>query len=110
VLWVDLNADHLACCVLDGSGNPVGAAFSIPVQTAGLSAPHRDGRVRAAITTLLDRSAQHHCSAEVVENLDFADARATGTHTMRTGPPGNTRQSRPTPFAPQPSRITTAQP
>jgi hypothetical protein len=26
VLGVDLNADHLACCVLDGSGNPVGGA------------------------------------------------------------------------------------
>jgi IS605 OrfB family transposase len=85
VLGVDLNADHLACCVLDGSGNPVGAAFSIPVETAGLCASRRDGRVRAAITALLDRSAQHNCSAVVIENLDFADARATGRDTMGRG-------------------------
>ncbi|MCU1699913.1 MAG: hypothetical protein JWR34_5976 [Mycobacterium sp.] len=45
VLGVDLNADHLACCVLDGSGNPVGAPVSIPVETAGLPASRRDGRV-----------------------------------------------------------------
>src|SRR3979409_1964136 len=29
--------------------------------------------------------------------------RPTATHTMRTGPPENTRQPRPTPFGPQPS-------
>jgi hypothetical protein len=81
VLGVDLNADHLACCVLDGSGNPVGEPVSIPVQTAGLAASHRDGRVRAAITALLDLSERQNCSAVVVENLDFADARATGRET-----------------------------
>jgi hypothetical protein len=54
VLGVDLNADHLAACVLDGSGNPVGNPISIPVDTAGLPASRRDGRVRAAITALLD--------------------------------------------------------
>jgi IS605 OrfB family transposase len=87
VLGVDLNADHLACCVLDGSGNPVGAAVSIPVETAGLPASRRDGRVRAAITALLDH-AQQNCSAVVVENLDFADARATGRDTMGRGQRG----------------------
>jgi hypothetical protein len=66
VLGVDLNADHLACCILDRSGNPVGASFSIPVETAGLPASRRDGRVRAAITALLDRSAQHNCTAVVI--------------------------------------------
>jgi hypothetical protein len=38
VLGVDLNADHLAACVLDGSGNPVGHPITIPVTTAGLAA------------------------------------------------------------------------
>jgi hypothetical protein len=71
VLGVDLNADHLACCVLDESGNPVGAPFSIPVETAGLPASRRDGRVRAAITALLDHAQRQNCSAVVVENLDF---------------------------------------
>ena len=36
VLGVDLNADHLACCLLDSSGNPLGEPVSIAVDTAGL--------------------------------------------------------------------------
>jgi len=88
VLGVDLNADHLACCVLDGSGNPVGEPVSIPVATAGLAASRRDGRVRAAITALLDLAERQNCSAVVVENLDFADARATGRETMGRGARG----------------------
>jgi transposase len=88
VLGVDLNADHLACCLLDRSGNPVGTPFSIPVETTGLPASRRDGRVRAAITALLDRSERQNCSAVVMENLDFADARATGRDTMGRGQRG----------------------
>jgi hypothetical protein len=88
VLGVDLNDDHLACCVLDASGNPMGAPVSIPVETAGLPSSRRDGRVRAAITALLNLSAQQRCSAVVVENLDFADARATGRDTMGRGQRG----------------------
>jgi hypothetical protein len=88
VLGVDLNADHLAVCVLDPSGNPIGAPVTIPVETEGLRASHRDGRVRAAITTLLDTAAHHQCTAIVVENLDFADARATGRETLGTGQRG----------------------
>ena len=85
VLGVDLNDGHLACCVLDGSGNPIGAPHSIDVVTAGLCASRRDGRVRAAITALLDHAHQHNCSAIVVENLNFADTRATGRETLGRG-------------------------
>lgn len=85
VLGVDLNADHLAACVLDSSGNPVGEPVTIPVATASLRASRRDGRVRAAITSLLDLAGQHNCTTVVVENLDFADARATGRETLGTG-------------------------
>ncbi|HWF69978.1 MAG TPA: hypothetical protein VG187_10510, partial [Mycobacterium sp.] len=85
VLGVDLNDGHLAACVLDNSGNPVGEPVSIDVITAGLSASRRDGRVRAAITALLNHAQQHNCSAIVVENLDFADARATGRETLGRG-------------------------
>jgi hypothetical protein len=85
VLGVDLNADHLACCVLDNSGNVVADPFSIPVETAGMPASRRDGRVRAAITALLDLSAQQNCSAVVIESLDFSAARATGRETMGRG-------------------------
>ncbi|MGH3643600.1 MAG: hypothetical protein ACRDUX_31790 [Mycobacterium sp.] len=88
VLGVDLNADHLAAWVLDESGNPVGQPITIPVDTAGLPATRRDGRVRAAITTLLDTAAHARCTAVVIENLDFADARATGRDTMGRGKRG----------------------
>jgi IS605 OrfB family transposase len=85
VLGVDLNADHLACCVLDAAGNPVGEPDTIAVATAGLAASHRDGHLRAAITTLLDLAEQQHCAAVVVEHLDFADARAIGRETLGRG-------------------------
>jgi IS605 OrfB family transposase len=88
VLGVDLNADHLAACVLDSSGNPIGAPATVAVETAGLRASRRDGRVRAAITALLDLAHRHNCSAIVAENLDFADARATGRETLGRGKRG----------------------
>jgi len=88
VLGVDLNADHLACAVLDGSGNPVGDPITIAVETAGLPATRRDGRVRAAITALLDLAQQRNCTAVVIEHLDFADARAVGRDTLGRGKRG----------------------
>lgn len=88
VLGVDLNADHLACCVLDASGNPVGEPTSIEVLTGGLPASRRDGRVRAANTALLDHAEHTGCAAIVVENLDFADARAAGRETLGHGQRG----------------------
>jgi IS605 OrfB family transposase len=88
VLGVDLNDGHLDACVLDASGNPVGAPVSIEVATAGLRAAHRDGRVRAAITAVLDHAHNNGCAAVVVENLDFADARATGRDTLGRGKRG----------------------
>jgi hypothetical protein len=90
VLGVDLNADHLATCVLDRAGNPIGEPTTIGVATAGLSASHRDGRVRATLTALLDHAEHQQCSAVVVENLDFADARATGRETLGRGARGKT--------------------
>jgi IS605 OrfB family transposase len=88
VLGVDLNADHLAACVLDASGNPLGEPISITVDTAGLRASRRDGRVRAAVTSLLDHAERAGCGAVVIENLDFADARATGRETLGRGQRG----------------------
>jgi IS605 OrfB family transposase len=88
VLGVDLNAGHLAACVLDASGNPIGKPLSIEVVTAGLSASRCDGRVRRAITDLLDHAQAQNCSAVVVENLNFADARASGRETLGRGQRG----------------------
>ncbi len=88
VLGVDLNADHLAACVLDSSGNPIGEPVTIAVETAGLRASGRDGRVRAAISALLQLAHRQSCSAIVVENLNFAEARATGRETLGRGQRG----------------------
>jgi hypothetical protein len=88
ILGVDLNADHLACCVLDSSGNPVGDPIKIEMLTEGFSASRRDGRVRATITALLDYAHNCGCGAVVVENLDFTDTRATGRDTLGRGQRG----------------------
>jgi hypothetical protein len=88
VFGVDLNADHLACCVLDAAGNPVGEPTSIKVVTDGLVASRRDGHVRAAVTALLDHAQQSGCAAVAVENLDFADARTGGRETLGRGKRG----------------------
>jgi hypothetical protein len=88
VLGVDLNDGHLDACVLDASGNPVGEPVTIAAPTAGLAASRRDGRIRTAITALLDHAQHHGCGAIVVENLDFADTRATGRETLGRGARG----------------------
>jgi hypothetical protein len=85
VLGVDLNDGHLAVCVLDSAGNPVGEPVSIDLASAGLAASRRDGRVRAAITVLLDHAQTSGCAAVVVVNLDFADARAVGRDALGRG-------------------------
>jgi hypothetical protein len=90
VLGVDLNADHLAGCVIDPSGNPVGAPLSIPLELKGLPAATRDGRLRAAITALLDAARNAGCAAVAIENLDFHDARNTGRETLGRGTRGKT--------------------
>jgi IS605 OrfB family transposase len=88
ILGVDLNDGHLAACVLDASGNPIAEPATIEVVTAGLVASRRDGRVRAAITALLDHAEHQQCRTIVIENLDFADARATGRETLGRGQRG----------------------
>jgi hypothetical protein len=51
-------------------------------------ATQRDGWVRPAITTLLDRAQHQNCTAVVVENPDFADARAVERETLGRGARG----------------------
>ncbi|MGW2661005.1 hypothetical protein ACWCW7_08575 [Nocardia tengchongensis] len=85
VLGVDLNDGHLATCVLDKSGNPVGAPTTIATAEQGCSASRRDGHLRAAITAVLDRAEYSGCCAIVIENLDFVDARFNGRETMGRG-------------------------
>ncbi|MHB8296399.1 MAG: nuclease/transposase family protein, partial [Acidimicrobiales bacterium] len=78
VVSVDLNVGHLAVAVLDCYGNVIGMAITISLVLDGLSASARDGRVRAAISKILEIAETHHCGAVVIENLNFDAARTEG--------------------------------
>jgi IS605 OrfB family transposase len=84
VVGVDLNDGHLALRRLDAHGNPAGAAERIDVDLSGTSA-RRDAQVRHAITRLIHYTRRHGITTIAVEDLDFADARATGRETMGRG-------------------------
>jgi IS605 OrfB family transposase len=87
VVGVDLNDGHLAVRRLDAHGNPVGRPERIEVDLSGSSA-RRDAQVRHAITRLIHYTARHGIDTLVVEDLDFADVRATGRETMGRGARG----------------------
>ncbi|MBV9024573.1 MAG: hypothetical protein JO362_12455 [Streptomycetaceae bacterium] len=87
LLGVDLNADHLAACIVDAHGNPVGRPITIATEPTG-PASQRDGRLRAAISELIAIAETHGCTGIAIENLGFADARATGRETMGRGRKG----------------------
>jgi hypothetical protein len=82
---IDLNADHLACWVLDASGNPVGPPHTIPLDLDGMPASTRDGRLQKAISAVLRLAIKGGCRSLLVENLDFADARQRGRETLGRG-------------------------
>jgi hypothetical protein len=84
-LGIDLNADHVDAWVLDPQGNPVGSPQTIPLELDGLPASTRNGRLRAAITSVLGIATAHGCRSLIVEDLDFADARQTGRETLGYG-------------------------
>jgi IS605 OrfB family transposase len=83
VLAVDLNHGHLAAWAVTPDGNPAGPPVTIPVDLAGLPSATRDGRLRAAISSLTRLARQLGCRAVVIEDLNFADAREQGRE--RTG-------------------------
>jgi len=78
VLAVDLNHGHLAAWAVTPDGNPAGPPVTIPIDLAGLPAATRDGRLRAAISSLIRLARQLGCRAVVIEDLDFADALEQG--------------------------------
>src|SRR5215469_5277467 len=51
-----------------------------------INAGHRDARLRAAISQLITAARQHGAHAVVIENLDFADARAEGRERAENRP------------------------
>ncbi|HEV8373561.1 MAG TPA: hypothetical protein VGR68_10170 [Actinomycetota bacterium] len=84
-LGIDLNADHLACWVLDPSGNPLGPPHTIPLELNDRLASARNGHLRAAISAILRLATDSGCRSLIVENLDFADARHHGRETLGRG-------------------------
>jgi IS605 OrfB family transposase len=84
VVGVDLNDGHIALRRLDEHGNPVGAARRINIDLTG-STGRRDAQVCHAITQLVRYTRRHGIAAIAVEDLNFADARATGRETMGRG-------------------------
>ncbi len=85
VLAVDLNAGHLACWQIDPDGNPVGIGVDIPLPWDGLPASTRDGRLRGAISRLLNLADQQGCTTIGIEDLNFTDTRQTGRETLGRG-------------------------
>jgi len=75
---VDVNAGHLAVAVVTADGNVLGTPVTVPLDLAGLPATTRDGRLRAAISGLIATARTHGARAVVIEDLDFAAARAEG--------------------------------
>lgn len=87
VLGVDLNADHLACWVLDTHGNPTGRPITIPFTLAG-STGQRDAAIRHTLTRLLRVTLTRGCGTIAIEDLNFDDARNFGRETMGRGAGG----------------------
>jgi len=83
VVAVDVNAGHLAVAMVTADGNVTGTPFTVPLNLAGLPAATRDGRLRAAVSGLIATARDHGARAIVIEDLDFAEARAEGRE--RTG-------------------------
>jgi IS605 OrfB family transposase len=80
---VDVNHGHLDAAVLAPDGNILGAPATIGLGLAGLPSGTRDGHLRAAISRLIATAEEQGARVIVIEDLDFAQARAEGRE--RTG-------------------------
>ena len=78
VVAVDVNHGHLAAAVIAADGNILGTPATIPLDLAGLPSATRDGHLRAAISSLIATARARGAQAIVIEDLDFAQARAEG--------------------------------
>ena len=86
-LAVDLNADHIAGWVIAPDGNPVGDPITIAYTSKGTTGQN-SASLRHALKQLLDIARVYGCGSIACEDLNFADARATGRETMGTGKRG----------------------
>jgi len=78
VVSVDVNDGHLAVSAISTDGNILGQPRTITVDLAGLPTTTRDAHLRSAITDICTQAERIGARAIVIENLDFADARAQG--------------------------------
>jgi hypothetical protein len=72
VLAVDFNADHLACWIVDGAGNPTGKPKRLPLDLTG-SGLRRDAQLRHAISRLIRLARAANVHALAVEDLGLDD-------------------------------------
>ncbi len=91
VVAVDVNVAHLAVAVVAADGNVLGTPAAIPLDLAGLPSATRDGRLRAAISSLIATAKEHGAQAVVIEDLDFAGARSEGRERHGNRPSRGTR-------------------
>ena len=86
VVAIDVNHGHLAVAVIAPDGNVLGAPTTMPLELAGLPSDTRDGRLRAAISALIATARARGARAIVIEDLDFAAARAEGRERAASRP------------------------
>ena len=80
---IDVNHGHLAVAVIAPDGNILGVPATIGLDLTGLPSATRDGHLRGAISALIATAKARGARAIVIEDLDFAEARAEGRE--RTG-------------------------
>ncbi len=78
VVAADVNHGHLTAAAIAPDGNILGTPVTIPLDLAGLPSATRDGHLRAAISALITTAKARGARAIVIEDLDFAEARAEG--------------------------------
>ena len=78
VVALDVNHGHLAAAVVAADGNVLGVPATMGLDLAGLPSATRDGHLRAAISALIAAAKARGARAIVIEDLDFAEARAEG--------------------------------
>jgi IS605 OrfB family transposase len=78
VVAIDVNHGHLAVAVIAPDGNILGVPATLGLDLAGLPSATRDGHLRAAVSALIATAKARGARAIVIEDLDFAEARAEG--------------------------------
>jgi len=86
VVAVDVNHGHLAAAVVAPDGNILGTPATHWLDLAGRPSATRDGHLRAAISNLIATARACGARAIVIEDLDFAQARAEGRERAASRP------------------------